>query len=403
MRGISTMSFWIILIVFLVLEIIVIPGIKKTFPKTGKKFWGIYGLLFGILYLLFIWFYQFIDIRTIHNFAPYFYINALLLLFFLPKLTFSLFSIFYYILKLFHLIAPKNNVILYSGIIFSSVIFGVLFLGTVWGRNDLRVRTVEIPIDGLPKSFENFRIVQFSDLHEGTPSFSPFGNFKATKVIDRLHPDLIVFTGDLVNNFARETPIWFEYLKTLRASYGKYSILGNHDYGDYTIWPDAESKRENLNRLIRTEEYMGFHLLRNESVLIRNKQDSIALIGVENWGNPPFPRYGDLTKAMTGINQVHTKILLSHDPNHWKEEIKDKISIQLTLSGHTHGMQVGFFLNGLIFSPSALVFTYWGGLYKANNQFLYVNPGLGSLGFPGRVDMPAEITVLILKSKSHKN
>ncbi|MDP4185181.1 MAG: metallophosphoesterase [Bacteroidota bacterium] len=403
MRGISDITFWFILAFLLLLDLTVILGFRKLFP--GKKRYPLlgYSLSFGVLYILFIVYYKLKDPRSVSDFRPYFYINALLFTFLLPKVIFSLSSLLGLGLKLFRLLKKDNLLFVRIGFILSSICFMAISLGMLFGKTDVRIHKVEIPIDNLPKSFENFCIVQISDFHAGTPSLAPFGNSFHLDKINNYHPDIVVFTGDMINNFAHETPPWFEYFKSIRASYGKYSILGNHDYGDYSKWSSAKEKKANLDRLMQDEQNMGFSVLRNESVAIKKGKDSIALVGVENWGNPPFPRYGNLNKALTRTQNIAVKILLTHDPNHWNKEVREKTNIQLTLSGHTHGMQFGVELDGFLFSPASILSKEWGGLYKMNNQYLYVNTGLGALGFPGRIDMPAELTVLILKSKSHKN
>ena len=182
----------------------------------------------------------------------------------------------------------------------------------------------------------------------------------------------------------------------LNARYGKYSVLGNHDYGDYWHWANEEEQHANMDLLADLYKRMGFRLLLNEAVTITNKDDSIVILGVENWGKPPFRQSGDLKKALSSVNGTSFKILLSHDPSHWKAEVTDSTSIQLTLSGHTHAGQFGLRLNGYSWSPSKYLYKQWNGLYRDDQQYLYVNRGLGYIGFPGRVGMAPEISVLEL-------
>lgn len=216
-----------------------------------------------------------------------------------------------------------------------------------------------------------------------------------------LEPDLIVFTGDLVNNLAEEMKDYVDVFGQLKAPMGVYSVLGNHDYGDYVRWETPVEKRANLQALINTHAKMGWRLLMNEHVALEKGEDKIALLGIENWsakGN--FPRYGDLSKAYEGSAAYPFKILLSHDPSHWKAQIlKDYKDIDLTLSGHTHGMQFGFEIPGIRWSPVQYVYNEWAGLYHNKERHLYVNRGFGFLGYPGRVGILPEITMLELFSK----
>jgi len=215
-------------------------------------------------------------------------------------------------------------------------------------------------------------------------------------LINEQEPDLIFFTGDLVNNFAEETEDWAPVLKKMNAKMGKYSILGNHDYGDYSEWPSPEAKEKNLEEIKAFHKKMGFQLMLNENKSLKVNDEEIALIGVENWGKPPFPQHGDLDKAMEGVNPDSFKLLMSHDPSHWDAKVLGKTDINLTFSGHTHGMQFGIERIGIKWSPIQYRYPRWGGLYKESKQFLYVNRGFGYIGFPGRIGMPPEITVVEL-------
>ena len=213
---------------------------------------------------------------------------------------------------------------------------------------------------------------------------------------NELNPDVIFFTGDLVNNYADETDGWLPLLSSLSAQMGTYSILGNHDYGLYREWPSEEAYAQNMTKLKQVQAEVGFRLLMNEQVPLERGGDRISLIGVENWGRPPFPQYGDLKMAMKGAD-AQFKVLLSHDPDHWNEHVLGKEDIDLTLSGHTHGMQFGVNLGNRKWSPVSQRYPRWGGLYQEGNQYLYVNTGFGFIGFPGRVGMPPEITLLELR------
>jgi len=248
----------------------------------------------------------------------------------------------------------------------------------------------------LPKSFDGLKIVQISDLHLGGFNYRFHIVEKAINSINNLQPDIIFFTGDLVNNYAWELKGWENVFKKLVAKKGKYAILGNHDYGDYSEWNSLEAKQENFNKIKQFYKDINFKLLLNESQDIDVNNEKIAIIGVENWGKPPFKQYGNLQLALINKNHVPFKILLTHDPTHWKEEVTDKTNIALTFSGHTHGMQAAINVRGNTWSPIKYKYQHWAGMYKHNNQYLYVNRGLGWIGFPGRLGMRPEITFLQL-------
>lgn len=251
----------------------------------------------------------------------------------------------------------------------------------------------------LPASFNGLRIVQLSDLHLGSFNYGYDKLDGAIKKINQLHPDYIMITGDLVNNFAWELRGWAPIFKQLQAKKGKFAVLGNHDYGDYSQWESPEAKQENFEAIKQFYIDIDFKILLNESELISQYNEQIAIIGVENWGKPPFKQYGDLQKAMNPVKAIPFKILLSHDPTHWSEKVMDKTDIALTLAGHTHGMQAAFQYKNFQWSPIKYKFKHWAGLYKHNQQYLYVNRGLGWMGFPGRLGMRPEITFLELKTR----
>ena len=254
-----------------------------------------------------------------------------------------------------------------------------------------------VHFDILPQSFEGLKIVHISDLHLGSFNYKHHIFDRAVKLINHLQPDYIFFTGDLVNNYAWELHGWDTTLKQLNAKKGKFSVLGNHDYGDYSPWKSEQDKQENFEAIKQFHNDIDFKLLLNEAVVIKNNDEEIAVVGVENWGNPPFKKYGDLKISLKSVNHIPFKILLSHDPSHWSEEITKDTNIALTLSGHTHGMQAGINLKTKKWSPIKYKYKHWAGLYQENNQYLYVTRGLGWLGFPGRLGMRPEITYLELK------
>jgi predicted MPP superfamily phosphohydrolase len=273
----------------------------------------------------------------------------------------------------------------------------VILYGMVFGRFNYRVRRISLSYTDLPPAFENYRIVHISDLHLGS-LYGHQAQFKrAVHLIKSESPDLILFTGDLVNNLAEETRGWEVLLAGLQATEGKYAILGNHDYGEYYDWHDEKSHQDNMNKLVRAHQDAGFTLLLNRSVKISRKGEDIFLAGVENWGLPPFKQYGELTKALEGIPGEGFTILLSHDPSHWDEEVAGQSRVHLTLSGHTHGMQFGIRLGKFRWSPIQMKYPRWIGLYQQGYQYLHVNPGLGYIGYAGRIGIPPEISVITLR------
>lgn len=281
-----------------------------------------------------------------------------------------------------------------------TVIPAVSFVyGMVRGAYKYRVHKVKVSSPNLPEAFEGFKIVQLSDMHSGSfMSTEPL--VKAFNIVMEQMPDAIFFTGDLVNNETSETEPHLETYKMLKAPYGVYSTLGNHDYGDYKQWDSATAKVENLNKLKEVHANSGWRLLMNEHVALEKDGQKIALLGIENWGgNMRFPKYGKLADAHEGTEQYPFKILLSHDPSHWDVQVSQEDrykDIDLTLSGHTHGMQFGIEIPGLKWSPVQYLYKHWAGLYKQDNQYLYVNRGIGFLGYPGRLGIWPEITVIEL-------
>ncbi|TCJ12007.1 metallophosphoesterase [Flaviaesturariibacter flavus] len=277
---------------------------------------------------------------------------------------------------------------------------GTLFGTLIWGMGNkysYRVKRVRIQSPNLPAAFRGLRVVQLSDIHSG--SFTdPAAVARGVEKVLALQPDLILFTGDLVNNTSDEMNPYWAIFSRLKAPMGVYSVLGNHDYGDYVSWPSPEAKRANLQALKDGQARMGWRLLMNEHVLLERGGAQIALIGIENWGaKARFPKYGRMDKAYPGTEAVPFKILMSHDPSHWDAEVRPKFGdIDLTLSGHTHGMQFGVELPGFRWSPVQYVYRQWAGLYEAGRQRLYVNRGFGFLGYPGRVGIMPEITLLEL-------
>lgn len=301
-----------------------------------------------------------------------------------------------------------DNTLAYAGrpkpiIGFGLLVSTVIITGFIYGmtkRYKYRIVNLKLQLRNLPEAFKGFRIVQISDIHTGS-----FDNYKAVeigieKVLDQ-KPDVILFTGDLVNNRASEVDEKYKAIYSrLKAPMGVFSILGNHDYGDYVTWETLEAKKENLQQLINLQEEIGWKVLLNEHTILKRAEDKIGLIGIENWSaKSTFPQYGDLYKASDGLTDkgVNVKILLSHDPSHWQAEVTQGfLDIDLTLSGHTHGMQLGIESKWFKWSPVQYFYRQWAGLYEQNGQYLYVNRGFGFLTYPGRLGIMPEITVIDL-------
>lgn len=292
----------------------------------------------------------------------------------------------------------RRKVISQLGLGIASIPFFSLIYGVLKGKYNYKVHHVTLKFKDLPKSFDGFKITQLSDIHSG--SFQDkVAVERGVKIANELHSDLIVFTGDLVNNKAEEMEDWIPTFKKLEAPHGKLSILGNHDYGDYASWDSLEEKSKNFDRLKEIHKEIGFDLLLNSSTIVNKGGDEISIIGVENWGLRGFHKYGDLDKSVQDTPNSKFKILLSHDPSHWETiTLKHEKHIHLTLSGHTHGMQFGIEVPGFIkWSPIKYIYKQWAGAYKVKDKYLYINRGFGFLGYPGRVGIMPEITQITLR------
>ncbi|MFT3827895.1 MAG: metallophosphoesterase [Chitinophagaceae bacterium] len=281
----------------------------------------------------------------------------------------------------------------------AAIMFLVVLFGITRGKHFYRVRRETLHFPDLPEAFDGFQITQITDVHSGSFT-NTAGVQKGLDLVNAQESDVILFTGDLVNNKASEMDRWIPAFAGLKAPMGKFSVLGNHDYGDYVQWENTEAKRANLARLKEVHTEIGFRLLLDESITLHKDGQSIVLLGVENWGKGGFHKYGDLKKASTGVPDQSFKILLSHDPSHWEGVTLDHHQhIHLTLSGHTHGMQFGFELFGFKWSPIKYIYKQWAGLYRQKDRFLYVNRGFGFLGLKGRIGMWPEVAVISLKKQ----
>jgi len=400
----------------LVFEFLALRSLLKLVvnEKKRKKLIRCYCLVSGSVLSATIAYYIYNQLDNVPDyvqFRNFFNISAIFVLNMGPKMVLSIFSIIddamVFVIFIFSVIRRQKikkmplftvrKVILMAGVVLGLILFGNTIYGMVWGKSDIEIKRVNISSTKLPASFDGFRIAQISDYHLGS-----FKNNKAVK--DGLasliaeKPDVIVFTGDMVNNVAKEATSYIPLFKELKPPYGMYSVLGNHDMGDYRRWYNQRDKTVNLQDLVKVQEEMGFKMLRNKHTYIVKGNDSIALIGVDNWGKPPFKKYGDLTLATKGLAPNLFTILLSHDPSHWALEVKGNPVIDLTLSGHTHGAQFVAKIGTVRYSPVQMMYENWMGLYNYGTQFLYVNTGLGFIGFPGRIGVKPEITIFTLKA-----
>lgn len=283
-----------------------------------------------------------------------------------------------------------------ASLIATAIPFGTMVYGIVSGAHDYRVRRVKVKLPNLPKSFDGLRIGQISDIHSGS-----FYNRTAVQGgIDMMlseKPDLVFFTGDLVNNQASEMKGFVNVFDKLKAPLGVYSVTGNHDYGDYHNWASQEAKRRNFRDLMTVHKELNYRLLMNENQIISEGGDKIAIIGNENWGGRGFSKYGKLPQAHRGTEEAAVKLLLSHDPSHWDLQVRPEYpDMDVMFAGHTHGFQFGVEIGGIKWSPSQYAYKQWSGLYQEGNQYLYVNRGFGYLGYPGRIGMPPELTIMEL-------
>ncbi|MCB0742675.1 MAG: metallophosphoesterase [Ignavibacteriales bacterium] len=408
----------IFIVVLLIIDFYAYRGVKKLIVDLEEKtkriikilFWIVpFGLIAGLISIS-----QLRDVISPEKYLIFFHFTSgTFILFYVPKLIFIFFNFIDDLLHgTLHIFSRKkkenieefkakkitrSKFLTQVGIITAGIPFLALAYGIAWGRFDLIVRKLKIEFDNLPQKFNGLKIVQISDFHMGSFLNQFWFVEEVVEKVNSLKPDLLLFTGDFVNNTSDEMDKFLEVLSKLKSKYGNYSILGNHDYGEYVRWDSEEAKKNNLERLKNLQRQVGFDLLLNENRKIKIEDESIELVGVENWGLPPFPQYGDLKKALTNVDDDSFKILMSHDPTHWDEEVYPATNIDLTLSGHTHGAQFGIEIPGWRWSPVNMRYKRWGGLYTEGKQHLHVNTGIGFIGFPGRVGMPPEITVIELE------
>ena len=390
------------LVLVVLLLMIIIPDVffyRKLKHKEAKPIFIILHLIPPFFFTgLFI--YIKLGLEMMHNFRAVAWIMWLYFFFLLIYIPKVIHILFYFLNFLYRKIFKKDNYYFnIIRIVLSFIVVITMLMGAYVTPRKFEVTHVQVSIPNLPATFEGFKIVQISDIHLGSWN-RKFKNLKPViELVNKQKADIIVFTGDMVNNFAEETEGWQPYFLEMKAKSGKFAVLGNHDYGDYTDWENEEKRTENKLKINKSIRDFGFRLLLNENVQLKNGTDSILLVGVENWGKTQEFRYSNLNQALKGSSPVQTKILLSHDPNHWDAEVLGKKDIVLTLSGHTHAAQLGIKIGKRLLSPASFVFKYWSGLYERNAQYIYVNRGIGYIGLPMQIGVRPEITVIELKRK----
>ena len=406
------MRWFFILIVFLAIEIYAFQAFKTVYKNSWltKTYLLLNTLIFLNFFLRVIYVYhnelsysdQFYGNLSI-PFALFFTLVCfkliiILFLFFedISRVVLSIINFFFNFsdAKIFE----RRSFLSKIALLVASIPIPFVLYGIYKGRYNYKVYKYDLSFDDLPEDFDGYQITHISDIHSG--SLKNKNNVEyAVKLINEQKSDLILFTGDIINNKSNELIKWKDLLSTMKASDGKFSVLGNHDYGDYVNWNNKQEKEDNFSDLLNFQKQMGFKLLLNENIKIKKGESNISLIGVENWGKGRFKKKGDIDKACIGLNKRDFKIVLSHDPSHWDKILIDhKTHFHLTLSGHTHGMQFGIEIPGWVkWSPAKWAYRQWAGLYNEKNQFLNVNRGFGVLGFPGRVGIPPEISVITLK------
>ncbi len=298
---------------------------------------------------------------------------------------------------------PRSEFLVKAAVIAGSIPLVGVGYGILLGAHDYRIRRITLHLPNLPRSFDGLTIAQLSDIHSGS-FFNKRAVMGGVEMLLAQKPDVVFFTGDLVNNEAPEVEDYISIFQKIKAPLGVYSTLGNHDYGDYVAWKSKEAKMQNLNDLKQAHKLLGWDLLLDENRKLVQSGDELSIIGVENWGAGGFAKYGNLAKAYEGTQDTPVKLLLSHDPSHWDAQVRPKFpDIDVMFAGHTHGSQFGVEIGNFKWSPVKYMYKQWAGLYQQptateNRQSLYVNRGFGYLGFPGRVGMPPEITIFELKT-----
>jgi len=390
-RRISVLPLAIIAILLFVLNWYVLSGIRTISSNslTTPLFWGFIVLTTATLI------YSIIRMRDNGMDLLFKITTHIFLILFVTEVIFSAFLLLGDTYRLITQGARNVYWVEFALLVVLLVIL-IFIYGMIKGKYAYRVIKHTLFFDDLPSNFDGFTITQISDVHAGSFK-NPTAVQKGIDLIKAQNSDLFVFTGDLVNNKAEEITPWIDHFKQVKAPYGQFSVLGNHDYGDYVPWRSESEKNANLQRLKEYHEELGYKLLLDEEVTLHKDGQKIVLAGVENWGIG-FGERGDLNKALAGTSLNDFKILLSHDPSHWDAEVvKHPSKVHLTLSGHTHGMQFGIEAFGIKWSPVKYRYAHWAGITSRNGRYLNINRGFGFLGFSGRIGIWPEITVIELK------
>lgn len=390
--------------IFLFLEVYIYQAIRTLTDNLWVRigYWAVSLIVYGI-FAYEVTHYQ----RSDRSMMKAQIMISLFLIFILPKIFVVLFLLIDDIIRiggyLIGFAKPSENFfperrkfLSLVGLGMSGVLSALFIDGITFGKYRHKVRKVKVKFPNLPKVFKGYKIIQISDVHSG--SFADPSKLQhAVDLINEQKPDLVLFTGDMVNNVADEFKPFIPLFSQIKAKDGKFAVLGNHDYGDYVNWESPEAKKKNLDTLIDYEKQAGFDMLRNENRVIERNGEKLYILGVENWGLKPFPQFGKIDKALKNVPESATKILMSHDPTHFDYVVKKHPgNIHLTLSGHTHGMQFGLDLKNIKWSPVQYRYPKWADLYESEGKLLYVNRGFGVLGYPGRVGVLPEITLFEL-------
>ncbi|WP_106916352.1 metallophosphoesterase [Chryseobacterium aurantiacum] len=390
--------------IFLFLEVYIYQAIRTLTDNLWVRigYWAVSLIVYGI-FAYEVTHYQ----RSDRSMMKAQIMISLFLIFILPKIFVVLFLLIDDIIRiggyLIGFAKPSENFfperrkfLSLVGLGMSGVLSALFIDGITFGKYRHKVRKVKVKFPNLPKVFKGYKIIQISDVHSG--SFADPSKLQhAVDLINEQKPDLVLFTGDMVNNVADEFKPFIPLFSQIKAKDGKFAVLGNHDYGDYVNWESPEVKKKNLDTLIDYEKQAGFDMLRNENRAIERNGEKLYILGVENWGLKPFPQFGKIDKALKNVPESATKILMSHDPTHFDYVVKKHPgNIHLTLSGHTHGMQFGLDLKNIKWSPVQYRYPKWADLYESEGKLLYVNRGFGVLGYPGRVGVLPEITLFEL-------
>jgi len=399
-----------LLIIYLALDIYVFYAIRSlTVSLSGPwrrtihiAYWGV-----GLVFLVGILLYRQIDPKQFADLRLY--LTTGFFVFFMGKLLASVFLLvedfrraIAWLINLFPFVeqgfsTSRSDFMRKTAVVAGAIPVVTLTFGVISGAHDYRVQRRKVYFKNLPKEFDGIRIAQVSDIHTG----SFFNKTAVEGGVDMLlgeKPDIALFTGDLVNNKSEEAKDYLDIFGRIKAPLGVFSVMGNHDYGDYTSWPSEAARQKDIQNLHAMHKYMGYDLLLNENRVIKVDGGELAILGCENWGAGRFSKYGDMKKTVQGVEDHPFKILMSHDPSHWDAQVRPNYSdIDLTLSGHTHGMQFGIEIGDFRWSPAQYRYKQWADLYQQEEQFLYVNRGYGYIGYPGRVGILPEITILELK------